>query len=369
MTAETIFTASLLVWSDGIQRPMPWKGERDPYKIWLSEIILQQTRVEQGLPYYLRFLEHFPNVFVLAAATEDEVFKCWEGLGYYTRARNLHTTARFIAESCNGVFPSTYEDIRALKGVGDYTAAAIAAFAYDLPYAVLDGNVYRVLSRFFGIATPIDVPAGKKAFAALATRLLATPSPARYNQAIMDFGALQCTPKQPDCSTCPMLGHCVAQREGIQHQLPVKSKNLLKKDRIFIYAVMQNGSNIIVRQRENKDIWRRLYDFPMREWVSTNKVPATDPQALFRFLFDKEVPEGLALERVSKPYKQQLTHQSITTFFVEITAENDAIMLNSGRFLAENSILAEQFKLKKIYALPRVVDKYWQEKNLSLSLF
>ncbi|MEM6964892.1 MAG: A/G-specific adenine glycosylase, partial [Bacteroidota bacterium] len=207
---KQFFTKQLLRWSETIDRPMPWKGEKNPYLIWLSEIILQQTRVEQGLPYFLKFKANYPTVHDLANAPEDEVMKLWEGLGYYSRARNLHFTAKFISKELNGIFPKNYDSILKLKGVGAYTAAAIASFAYDLPHAVVDGNVYRVLSRFFGIKTPIDTTEGKKQFTQLANELLVSDQAAKYNQAIMDFGAIQCMPKNPLCHECTFQTTCKA---------------------------------------------------------------------------------------------------------------------------------------------------------------
>ena len=215
MQDNSFFTSTLLQWARTIERAMPWKGEKNPYLIWLSEIILQQTRVEQGTAYFLRFKENYPSLIDLANAPQDEVLKLWEGLGYYSRARNLHFTAKYIRDELDGVFPSDYGDILKLKGVGTYTAAAIASFAYDLPYAVVDGNVYRVLSRVFGIQTAIDSTAGKKEFAALAQALLDKKKAAIYNQAIMDFGASQCVPKKPNCSECPMKKHCVAHQKDL----------------------------------------------------------------------------------------------------------------------------------------------------------
>lgn len=216
---------------------LPWRDIHDPYKIWISEIILQQTRVVQGMDYYLRFIEHFPDVFSLAAAPEDEVMKLWQGLGYYSRARNLHAAAKEIAAL--GYFPNTYEGVRALKGIGDYTAAAICSFAFRLPYPVVDGNVYRVLSRIYGIDTPIDSKEGKKRFTVLAEELLDREKPDLYNSAIMDFGATQCTPQQPDCLFCPYAERCVARLECRVMELPVKEKKTEVKERYFVYVYIE----------------------------------------------------------------------------------------------------------------------------------
>ncbi len=250
---------------------MPWKGERDPYKIWLSEIILQQTRVEQGLPYYERFIATYPTVTELANAPSDAVMRLWQGLGYYSRARNLHTTAQYIRDNHDGTFPTAYTDIRALKGVGDYTAAAIASFAYDLPYSVVDGNVYRVLARIFGIFTPIDSTNGKKEFAALAQKLLAIKTPAAYNQAIIDFGATHCTPNNPQCTTCPFADDCQAllvsqtTSQDLIRLLPVKAKKNALKHRYFHYFHFGKNNEIWLQKRMGKDIWQDLWQLPLIE--------------------------------------------------------------------------------------------------------
>ena len=226
-----IFSEKLIAWYAENKRELPWRDTTDPYIIWISEIILQQTRVAQGYDYFLRFIHRFPNVTALAEAPEDEVMKCWQGLGYYSRARNLHAAAK----SMNGVFPATYEEVRALKGVGDYTAAAICSSAYGMPYAVVDGNVYRVLSRYFGIDTPVDSTEGKKLFAALADEMMDKSQPAVYNQAIMDFGAIQCTPQSPNCLFCPLVDSCSALKEGTITKLPVKQHKTKTTNRYFIY--------------------------------------------------------------------------------------------------------------------------------------
>lgn len=229
------FSRILLDWYAEHKRELPWRETKDPYRIWISEIILQQTRVAQGYEYFQRFVERFPDLVALAEADEDEVMKYWQGLGYYSRARNLHAAAR----SMNGVFPRTYEDVRALKGVGDYTAAAICSIAYDMPYAVVDGNVYRVLSRYFGVETPIDSTQGKKLFASLAQEMLDEKHAALYNQAIMDFGAIQCTPQSPSCMFCPLADSCSALATGKVNLLPVKQHKTKTTDRyllIYIYV-------------------------------------------------------------------------------------------------------------------------------------
>ncbi len=263
------FSRKLIDWYRENGRDLPWRRTKNPYLIWISEIILQQTRVVQGYDYYQRFVTRFPDVFALAAADEDEVMKYWQGLGYYSRARNLHAAARRMAEA--GGFPVTYAGVRALKGVGEYTAAAICSFAYDMPYAVVDGNVYRVLSRWLGIDTPIDSTEGKKLFVRIADELLDCECPGLYNQAIMDFGALQCTPVAPDCLFCPLNDSCVARLKGIASSLPVKQHKIKVTNRYFNYIYVRMGAYTFIHKRSGNDIWKNLYEPPLvetdREWT------------------------------------------------------------------------------------------------------
>ena len=328
---------------------MPWKAERDPYKIWLSEIILQQTRVQQGLPYYEKFVLKYPTVHHLADAPEDEVMKLWEGLGYYTRARNLHAAAKQIANEMNGRFPNTYEKIIALKGVGAYTAAAISSFAFGLPHAVLDGNVYRVLARFFGIASLIDTPAAQKQFSALAQCLLDSANPAAHNQAIMDFGAICCTPQQPRCPECPLHAECLAFQTGKVNELPLKSKGLVKKKRDFYYLIFNYRESVFIRKRTGKDIWRGLWEFPqIQHPIETS-------------------PVGAGSVRVSRPFRQLLTHQEVTAIFFEINLPDDisdAIFQNP---LFDGCELKPRKELKKNIAFPKVIDCYLQNYVLTLN--
>jgi len=252
------FALTLLRWFGEHGRELPWRGTHDPYAIWLSEIILQQTRVQQGWEYWERFIRRWPTVEALAQATEDEVLRLWQGLGYYSRARNLHFAARQVVAM--GGFPTTYEELRRLKGVGDYTAAAIGSLAFGLPVAVVDGNVYRVLARHFGIDTPINSTEGKKEFAQLAQALLPPPQSAAYNQAIMDFGALQCTPQRPACATCPLQESCVALSEGRVGQLPVKQNTLQVRERRFAYIYIRYKGQTAIRRRGEGDIWQGLWE-------------------------------------------------------------------------------------------------------------
>lgn len=343
------FRKNLLEWSARNPRPMPWKGERDPYKVWLSEIILQQTRVEQGMPYYQKFVSQYPRIEMLASAPEDEVMKLWEGLGYYSRARNLHAAAKHIAFELKGVFPASYPEILALKGVGAYTAAAIASFAFGLPHAVLDGNVYRVLSRFFGIAISTNTPAAQKQFAALAQRLLDVQRPAAYNQAIMDFGALICTPLQARCSECPFQSKCQAYETGRVYELPLKTKALTKKKRQFHYLVLQHRGDTLLRKRVAKDIWRGLWEFPLLD----GPIEAS--------------PLGLHPVRVSAPFHQTLTHQMVTAIFYEIDLPEDTPEQVFKNPVLEGCQRVAQKDLKKKIAFPKVIDCFLQNKALTLN--
>lgn len=255
----------LLDWYAREGRDLPWRRTRDPYRIWLSEVILQQTRVAQGMDYYLRFTERFPDVRALAAASEDEVLKLWQGLGYYSRARNLHAAARTVVGRFGGVFPVTPDEVRSLPGVGDYTAAAVCSAARDVPCAVVDGNVYRVLARLFDIDLPIDTAAGRRAFAELARELLDERQPGRYNQAIMDFGALVCTPAQPRCGACPLASRCLALGAGSVAGRPVKRGVARVRDRWFSYLHLEAQGCVALHRREAGDIWQGLYEFPLIE--------------------------------------------------------------------------------------------------------
>ena len=271
------FTTTILQWFQTNGRTLPWRETRDPYAIWLSEIILQQTRIEQGRPYWERFMKRWPTVEALANATEDEVLREWQGLGYYSRARNLHTAAKQVV--ARGGFPTTIEGIKALKGIGDYTAASIGSIAFDLPAAVVDGNVYRVLSRHYGIATPINTTEGKKEFTALAQSLLPTDQASAFNQAMMDFGATQCTPTSPSCEQCPLAESCVALREGRISELPVKQRTLKVKERHLTYVYIRCNGYTALHRRPAGDIWQGLYecvphsDLQVGELWLTEKVP------------------------------------------------------------------------------------------------
>ena len=312
------FCKGLLHWNyHENSREMPWKGEADPYKIWLSEIILQQTRVEQGWKYYERFVSAFPTIKDLAAATDQEVFKLWEGLGYYSRCKNLLATARYIAAERNGVFPQSYEEILALKGVGPYTAAAIASFAYNAPYAVLDGNVFRVLSRIYALELPIDTTEGKKAFTQLAQEQLPLKQAAAYNQAIMDFGAVICKPV-PACAHCFFQHQCQAFLLHKQALLPLKSKKMQVRERWFHYIVLQYKDTIAIRLRTEKDIWQHLYEPLLIE--AEKRLNKND--ALLQLAHSYAV-EATQYEVVSAAVNltQKLSHQTIHFSFIHLECQ------------------------------------------------
>jgi A/G-specific adenine glycosylase len=353
------FQQALFRWSAAHLRPLPWKNIKNPYFIWLSEIILQQTRVAQGLPYYLKFTENYPTVKALADAPEDDVMKCWEGLGYYSRARNLHSAAKYIAYDCQGIFPNTHEGILKIKGVGAYTAAAIASFAFDLPHAVVDGNVYRVLSRFFGISTPIDSTDGQKEFRLLADFLLEEAQPARYNQAIMDFGATHCLPKNPLCGTCPLHQQCQAFLQEKINILPVKSKKIVKKERFFNYFLFKKDGKTWIKKRIEKDIWQNLYELPLIEsdyFLDAEKLYA----ALSHHFGGLQINEKSL--KISKPYKHILTHLTIFAQFIEVELKE------SNELLETQFLEIFEYEIKK-FAFSRLIDLYLLEKNVSLTLF
>jgi A/G-specific adenine glycosylase len=345
----------LLDWHNSGARDLPWKKTRDPYKIWLSEVILQQTRVEQGRPYYLKFVDAFPTVADLAEADPDDVLKLWEGLGYYSRARNLHAAARQVACDMNGVFPTDYASLRALKGVGDYTAAAIASFAYGEAVAVVDGNVYRFLSRIFGIADPIDTSAGKKKFSALAAKVLGDADPALHNQAIMDFGALVCTPRKPDCGECPFSLDCAAYNQDRIAILPVKSKGMKRKERSFRFHMITDGDHVILEKRSGRDIWQGLYQFPLLESGRAatglqEDSPDTGARAITALL------EAAAGVRCFDGFRQDLSHQRINATFtvVEVSDISEIPMADDWMVVREDEL--------DNYAYPRIIRHFLEDR-------
>lgn len=310
----------LLSWYLKNKRDLPWRKTKDPYLVWLSEIMLQQTRVAQGLPYFMSFTSNFKTVFDLAKADESMVLKLWQGLGYYSRARNLHFTAKQVANEFNGVFPKNYKELLKLKGIGDYTASAIASVCYDEPVAVVDGNVYRVLARYFGIHTPINSSKGIKEFKALAQTLIDASQPGIYNQAIMDFGALQCKPQNPLCDSCPLSGSCVALDKKLIKELPVKEKKIKVKKRYFNYLVVVTDDNkTIVEQRVGKGIWQGLYQFPLIETTAPISETTLVTDQYFTSLFPKDTVLSLFNQ---KDIVHKLSHQHLFTKFWIVKIEN-----------------------------------------------
>ena len=329
------FTTTILEWFAENRRDLPWRETSDPYAIWLSEIILQQTRIQQGMAYWQRFVERWPTVEQLAAATEDEVLRLWQGLGYYSRARNLHAAAQQIVAM--GGFPTTFEGIRSLKGVGDYTAAAIASIAFGLPVAVVDGNVYRVLARYFGIDTPINTTEGKKLFAALAQEMLPPDRPSDYNQAMMDFGAIQCTPTSPRCLLCPLMESCEALRKGRVGELPVKLKKLKIQTRHLTYIYIRYKGETAIHRRGEGDIWQGLWEVLSIEHYQAPNVQCS--------MFDAQC--------IRKNVRHVLTHRIILAdFYLWEPDERPS--------LPQDYIWVDEKELDK-YGVPRLVERLFEE--------
>lgn len=337
-----IFSEALIKWYHKNKRELPWRNTTDPYKIWISEIILQQTKVSQGLPYYNRFIKEFPTVTDLANASEDEVLNLWQGLGYYSRARNLHFTAKIIRDEYDSVFPSDHKSIKNLKGIGDYTAAAISSFCYKLPYAVLDGNVSRVLSRYFAVDTPIDSSEGKKVFKKLSQKLLDLNNPDTYNQAIMEFGALQCVPKSPNCEECPLKESCQSYSTELVKILPLKSKSLKVTDRYFNYFIITSSDSTFIHKR-NDGIWKSLYQFPLIEGeLNFEELQKSEEWTkLFK-------SEEVILSSSSLQIKHKLSHQLIHAVFYHVVMED----------FSSDKLIKIKWKNLDDYPLPRLIDKY-----------
>ena len=342
------FTARLIIWYKKNYRDLAWKHTADPYKIWLSEIILQQTRVEQATPYYTRFVACFPTVQKLASASIDEVLKLWQGLGYYSRARNLHHAARQLVNDYDGKFPASCAELLKLKGVGSYTAAAIASFAFKEVVPALDGNAYRILARYFGVELPIDTMATKKQLTTLAQELIPDNAPDVFNQALMDFGSMVCTPHKPACEECPLQAGCVAYAKKLTQTIPVKSKRTAVRSRYFNYLLIKNGEYTYIRKREKKDIWQGLYEFPL---IETAK--ATNSIELFN---TKEWKSLTGKGEVNILYhspviKHLLSHQTIyATFYVlDIT--------NASAAKLKNNYIKLAVKQLERYAFPQLIVK------------
>lgn len=316
------FHKILIVWYQQNKRDLPWRTKNDPYLVWVSEIILQQTRINQGTAYYLRFIDRFPDIKSLSVASEEEVLKIWQGLGYYSRARNMHHAARQIIMEFNGQFPESYDNIRKLKGIGDYTAAAIASISFGSANAVIDGNAYRVLSRIFGISSPTDTAKGKNEFSALAHSLLDAKNPGLFNEALMEFGALQCIPRNPICFQCPFENRCLAFKNHLVEQLPVKSKQPELKNRYFNYLFIPCEGKFFLEKRLAKDIWQNLYQLPLIETVQTINEAELVSLPEFQKLF-----EGieLTINPVTPEIIHLLTHQRLHISFFNISISSQII--------------------------------------------
>jgi len=348
------FSEILLGWYNKNRRDLPWRQTRDPYKIWLSEIIMQQTRVEQGLSYYLKMIKKYPDIHSLANAKEEEVLRFWQGLGYYSRARNLHDTACSIVRNFNGRFPEKYPELIKFKGIGEYTAAAIVSLAYNQVYPVADGNVIRFLSRYYGIKTPVNSEKGRKEILCLAGNLIDTKLPGEFNQAIMEFGALSCKPKIPDCKDCVFNSECLAFKQNLVDVIPVKIRRTSMKKRYFHYLVISGENNsIYLKQRTENDIWRNLYDFPLLE-----KETKTAPKKVM-----KEISERLFIINneidlaVTSEFKHVLTHQIIFAWFYKIEISKASHFTRIPSLLKVNMIQVSKSELHN-YPVPRLIEKF-----------
>lgn len=349
---ERQISSRLIGWYQEHKRELPWRATADPYTIWISEIILQQTRVNQGMDYFYRFTERFPDVTSLAQASEDEVLKYWQGLGYYSRARNLHAAAKTVADRFGGVFPNRYEDVRSLKGIGEYTAAAIVSFAWNQPYPVVDGNVYRVLSRLYAEETPVDSVQGKKLFASLAGALMNKTEAGLHNQAIMEFGALHCTPANPQCMFCPVGEWCAARAGGAETRYPVKRQKTKVKERYFHYFhIVCDNRFTYLNRRGGKDIWEGLFEFPLIETESPADFAALSATKAFRTLFEGIPDPVITAELVNK--KHVLSHRILyATFYkVEIRTEGPGL----------RSFLKIPCGEMEKYAIPRLIHIYMEK--------
>ena len=340
---------TLINWYAENRRNLPWRHQPTPYQVWLSEVILQQTRVNQGRDYYLRFIERWPTVTDLAQASEEEVLKMWQGLGYYSRARNLHHCAQQVVKEYGGEFPADFEKLKQLKGIGEYTAAAIASIAFNLPHAVVDGNVYRVLSRLYDIEIPININEGQTLFARLADELLDREQPGLHNQAMMEFGALHCTPKNPNCLHCPLQAQCLAFAHQTVMLRPVKLSKVKVTTRYFNYLVIKIKDCIYLHKRSGNDIWKNLYDFPCIE----SEVALTADEVVATEQFQQLV-EGkpFTITKVSPVFTHKLTHRTILAQFIELNLDDELLQIQTkGLFLTRESDLGN-------YPIPRLIDLY-----------
>ena len=337
------FSQKIINWYNANKRSLPWRETKNPYKIWLSEIILQQTKVAQGLPYYCKIIAVFPTIKDLAKASEDEVLKLWQGLGYYSRARNLHSAAKEICEKHNGIFPNSYKDIIKLKGIGTYTAAAIASFSFDLPHAVVDGNVIRVLSRYFGIDTLSNSAKGRKEFQYLAQKLLLKENTAANNQAIMEFGALQCKPKSLNCNNCPLKNNCYAYNQNVISDFPTKTKKIKIKKRYFEFFITNEDDFLLIQKRKN-GIWKGLYQFPLIETHYKSAESEIVNSKKWKNWFKK----NSVINYVSPSIKHKLSHQTIYARFWHIT----------GKLKTKEHVVLIRKEDIREYPIPKLIEKY-----------
>jgi len=347
------FSKKIIDWYEENKRSLPWRLTRDPYKVWLSEIILQQTRIAQGLPYYLNFEKNFPDVKSLARAPQDKVLRLWQGLGYYSRARNLHACAKKIVTDYNGQFPTSYKELIKLPGIGSYTAAAIASFSFQESVAVVDGNVFRVLARVFGIDKDIASSEGKKYFFEKANELIYHDQPDAFNQAVMEFGALHCTPQNPKCESCPFINSCIANQRNLQKLLPVKSPKQKVKKRYFTYLVINYEEKVLMRKRKPGDIWNGLYDFYLIE--------SRMHQRLESLIESRKELANIIVDEVSSNYKHILSHQQLNTRFVLCSAKTEKVI----QTLLKNGDL-KFYSKKQIEKLPKpiLINRFLKESGV-----
>lgn len=349
------FSSELLKWYKKHKRDLPWRKTTDPYLIWLSEIILQQTRVSQGLPYFLRFKKKYPTIRKFASAKQRDILKLWQGLGYYSRARNMHETAKNIVKYSGGKFPREYSELLRLKGIGEYTAAAITSISFNLPYPVVDGNVVRVLSRYFGIKNNGSTSALRKKYVALARKLMGKHSPSDFNQAMMEFGALQCIPKNPDCSICPLNKSCFAYKNSKVEWLPPRKQKVKIIKRYFDYLLLRNGLNIFLRQRNGNDIWKKLFDFPLIE--SSKTVSKTELRKIIatnNYISN----EDFEIVPIGNVYEHQLSHQLLQVRFWRVKTNRNFINPMSSELLSVDAKTVEN------YPMPRLIEKFLADHNL-----
>jgi A/G-specific adenine glycosylase len=347
------FTAIIQHWYDENKRDLPWRNVKDPYQIWLSEIILQQTKVEQGLPYYEKFLKEFPEITDLALAPVDDVLKLWQGLGYYSRAKNLHHTAKEIVRELNGSFPAHYQDLVRLRGIGDYTASAILSFAFDKPWPVVDGNVIRVITRYFGVEEAFDLSIGKQKIRKIAEAQLDRQSPANYNQSIMEFGALQCVPQKPDCSHCPLVANCYAYAHNRTNDLPFKSIKTRVKPINYHFAVVMAKTKTFLVKRGATGIWSSMYQFPLLE----NTVKTTSIKSILANLKEMGMDVGDYEVKNRLEFKHLLSHRKISATFWEIDSKMVKIHSNSSIFEMEYD------QINRSLAIPKLIEKYLDSKS------